>query len=90
MTDLMLDQFGGIPEEKLKAILEKKRKSMIDSDVDLSEAKKSRTRELDSHIEVSHLSWLRFPLQRLTKMLSRCGSIPGANFLITLWRGGSL
>ena len=90
MTDLMLDQFGGIPEEELRVILEKKRKDMIDTDVDQSEANKSRTRELDSHIEFSHLSWLRFPLQCLTKMLSRCGSIPGANFLIALWRGGSL
>jgi hypothetical protein len=88
MTDLMLDQFGGISQKGLKAILEKERKNMIGSD--LAGAKKSKPREVNLHSAVSHLSWLRFPLQCLTRMLSRCGNFSVANFFVTLWRGGNL
>ncbi len=83
MTDLMLDQFDHISQKELKVILGKERKTMLVSE--LCETEESKMPDRDMPLER-----LRCPVYFLTKLLLRFGSIPGANFLITLWRKESL
>lgn len=88
MTDLMLDQFEGFSQKELKAILKKEKKTMLDPE--LSKTEESEIPDHAMSVEVMHLSWLKCPVQFLTKRLLRFGSISGAHLLVTRWRGGRL
>jgi hypothetical protein len=68
--------------------LEKDRKIMIGSDLSGDEEHKALDRDMP--FDFVNLRWMRLTKHCLTKTISRCGSIPGADFLTTLWRGGSL